>query len=276
MDQEHSQLIVPSTDDVARVNGRRRLLKGLAAGAAGLGALSMAASASAYTAAQDAVDVSGGGDGYGLHAGGGLAAIRLKSATGTGAPPNTGHQNGEFYVDTNGDLYYSVGPAGIGPANLRWRKLAGSNPSETATGAAGGHSQPGSLFFMPFSARIAARDVVNAGAPQLGTFSAANNFTTIQATGVTGLNGGQTIPAGAKAIVGSVTAGVASSAGRVKIFPSTVTNQGLGTANVAYSPSAPNVFGFFATTLDNAGAFKVFVFDNFPGVLAIDVFAYFY
>jgi hypothetical protein len=276
MDQEHSQLIVPSTDDVARVNGRRRLLKGLAAGAAGLGALSLAASASAHTAAQDAVDVAGGGDGYGLHAGGGLAAIRLKPATASGQPGTANHLNAEFYTDSNGDLYYSVGPA-AGGANLRWRKLAGQNPSETsANPTTGGHSQPGSLFFMPFSARVAARDVVNVGAPQLGTFGAINTFSTIQATGVTALNGGQVIPAGAKGILGSVVGAVASAGGRVKVFPSSVTNQALGSASVAYSATAPNVFGFFATTLDAAGAFKVYVFDNYPGVLAIDVFAYFF
>jgi hypothetical protein len=275
MDQEHSQLIVPSTDDVARVNGRRRLLKGLAAGAAGLGALSMAASASAYTAAQDAVDVSGGGDGYGLHAGGGLAAIRLKPASaGTGAPTNNAaHQNGEFYVDSNGDLYYSVGPA-AGGANTRWRKLAGANPSETAAGVAGGHSQPGSLFLMPFASRVAAR--TPNPLTSLGTFGAVGVASTLTATGVTGLNGGQIIPAGAKGIIGSVVAANATAGGRVKVLSAAVTDLNQGSANIAYSAAAPNVFGFFAVTLDGAGAFKVVAFDSYPGVLAVDVFAYFY
>jgi hypothetical protein len=274
MDQEHSQLIVPSTDDVARVNGRRRLLKGLAAGAAGLGALSLATSASAHTPAQDALDAAGGADGYGMHTGGGLAAIRLKPGSASGVPGTANHQNGELYIDSNGDLYYSVGPA-AGGANLRWRKLAGQNPSETAAGAAGGHSQPGSLFFMPFSARIALRNT--AGGSQLGTFTL-NAFSTIQATGVAGLNGGQIIPAGAKGILGSVTAAgnTTATVGRVKIFPTSTTDQNNGTANATHGAGAVNAFGFFATTLDNAGAFKVYVFDIFPNVLAIDVFAYFF
>ncbi len=57
--------------------------------------------------------IGGSVNGYGVKAAGGLAPLKLEPSTGAGAPSVTGHQNGEFYVDSAGKLYYFKGGSWI-------------------------------------------------------------------------------------------------------------------------------------------------------------------
>jgi len=98
---------------------RRRLLKQMAAGAAGVGAFAfMSSAAMAETAADNAVEATAGANGYGAKLTAGLAPLMLVpgAATITGA-----HQAGELYVDAAGSLWYCYTSGTPGS----WKQLAG-------------------------------------------------------------------------------------------------------------------------------------------------------
>lgn len=230
MDQEHSQLSGINSSENVKPNSRRRLLKGLAAGAAGLGVLSLSATALAQTAGDTAVEANGGANGYGVDATGGLAAIRLRPATGAaaGVPAVTGHQTGELYVDSNGSLFYSVKASATG--GVQWRKLAVANLAATSAN----HTALGTNFAFPAPDRL-----------YDGRFTTYTNLTTLdgattisnsnmvvnteyklQVTGVACKTNGNTVPAGAASIYGTASIvapnNVAGISTVFKLYPNTV------------------------------------------------------
>jgi len=105
---------------------RRRVLKRMMAGAAGLSVLSLA-STTAFAAEdpnQTAIDASGNTGGFGGKFSSPYAQVRLVPAAGA-VPSITGHEVGELFVDSNGVLYYSVNTAGGGTTANKWIRLAG-------------------------------------------------------------------------------------------------------------------------------------------------------
>ncbi len=111
--------------EVRQSTSRRRLLKHLATGALGVGALSLATStAFAETPSDIAVDAVGGTDGYGGRFAGTLAPLRLVPAAGTGKPTLANHKSGELYVDSAGSLFYAYGTGGANANATGWIQLA--------------------------------------------------------------------------------------------------------------------------------------------------------
>lgn len=230
MDQEHSQLSGITSEETLKPNSRRRLLKGLAAGAAGLGVLSLSATAMAQTSSPDtAIESQGGSGGYGVDASGGKAAIRLRPVSGgaTGAPAVTGHEVGEMYVDGNGSLFYSVK---TNTTAVAFRKLASANIAAASVS----HVSPGTPFFFPAPDRfydsrtsVSYTNLKDGGGTVINSSNIAINTPyTLTVVGIAGNRNPlvSIIPAGATAVFGSLSIVSAPGAAIIKLYPNTVTD----------------------------------------------------
>jgi hypothetical protein len=266
MDQEHSQLSGITSEETLKPNSRRRLLKGLAAGAAGLGVLSLSATAMAQTSFPDtAIESQGGSAGYGVDASGGKAAVRLRPVSGgaTGAPAVTGHEVGELYVDGNGSLFYSVK---TNTTAVAFRKLASAN----IAAASATHLAPGTPFFFAAPDRFYdGRDTTgyftnlkNAGGTViLNSNMLVNTDYTLTVVGFPGQknSAASVVPAGATAIFGSlliVAPGNATNSATVtKLFPSSVTEA--QTSSTAFLFGAGGTAAPFNVPLNSDGTIKL-------------------
>ncbi len=217
LSQAQQQLRTGNTLPVQAVEAtsRRRALKRLAAGAAGLGALSIAAQASfpmianAETASDTALEAAAGSAGYGGKFSSDYAQLYMPLAAGAvnNATYNfAGHNRGELLVDSAGDLYFLVATTGT-TAN-KWRKLAGPKTS-------------GTLHLLSTPSRFIDTRSPNINDPGGAYGNAVARTYTI--TSLTGTGGG-TIPAGAAGIVGNLTVvPSAGSGGYLQVGPSTPT-----------------------------------------------------
>lgn len=231
--------------NTAKPTSRRKLLKRAAAGVAGFGAVSLAASINGAALAQTGVDESAieavaGSNGYGGLFGGGISQIRLIPATASGAPAVAGHKVGEFFVDKNGDIYYAVGAGGNTEG---WRKLAGADTA-------------GSLHLLPAAVRVAATFSSSAQAQVnsklIATGAAPGNppASSAVAIPVTGIGG---IPTGAKGVVGVLTNVGATSGGNLRFWTGTTVPDAVNLNITGGLGTPPNLSVSFSIALDSAG-----------------------
>lgn len=258
----------PLVNEAQLSTSRRRMLQKLVAGAAGLGALTLAASVSNSPAAQaappaangdTAVDASGGPTGYGARLSGGLSQLFLDpTATVINGTPTSGdHAKGELFVDAGGDLYYCV-TAGTGSA-AKWRKLAGSATS-------------GSLHLMPSPGRfVDTRPAPNNRNDAAGAI-AGPTVRTYNITSLTG-SGGVTIPAGATGISGNITVTGNNVGGFGQLYP-TGSTPTVSTINFSGGVDAANSF---TTALNASGQVSVILYFYATGQanLIIDINGYY-
>lgn len=304
MDQEHSQLSgINSSVETLKPNSRRRLLKGLAAGAAGLGVLSLSATAMAQTSSPDtAIESQGGSTGYGVDASGGKAAIRLRPVSGgsTTPPSATGHEVGELYVDGNGSLYYSVKADNAGA--VKFRKLASANLAATSSS----HISPGTPFFFTAPDRLfdSRANQVNAntgggafknlldsnGNAVVGTALApyaapSTNVYTLYVTGNIGSTSqavvcsknGNVVPVGATAIIGLLCIVGSSGSTVVKLYPDSITEDAKAASTGFVAGVGNGSASAFTVPLSSNGTLKLTTTAGFTGNngIFIDVAGYY-
>ncbi len=235
----------PTVYKTQSATSRRRLIKQMVAGAAGVSALAMAAAigstsqVQAATSTDNAIEAEGGASGYGGKFTGGAAPIKLEKSAAAGAPyPSVAapHEAGELYVDSEGSLFFSFGTP------LAWRKVAGPRSS-------------GAMHILATPLRIVdTRTALGATKPAVD-----NAILTITAGGVGGAAG---VPAGATAVFGAL--GIVSPT-NVGTPYATVYSADLGTtpltANLVY-PGGISVSTTFAVNLGtggNANKFKIYL-----------------
>lgn len=213
---------------------RRRVLKQMMAGAAGVGLLSFAAiSGSANTAlaenpGDNAIQATPGPAGYaGRFDDGGLANIYLKPSAAAAFVTGT-HQVGELYVNSNGDLFYCV-VAGTETTSI-WRRVAGA-------GTAGS--------FTPLA--TPSRFIDTRPAPQ-GIGDVNHNFANgdsrqykLSGAGSLVGRGNVTLPSGVAGVYGNITV-VSGSAGFMQVSPSGLTGNDPSTLNFNAGAATGNSF----------------------------------
>ena len=164
--------------------------------------------------------------GYGVAAQGGLAPLRLVPALTPGAPTGGAHQIGELVTDSTGALfcYVNMGAGGT------WVQVA-TGPTGYASGASCLLSSPIRLFDSretdPPATPSRIAGPINAGRVQ-----------TLQITGTT--VGGISVPAGAVAVIGNVTAVDASARGYLTCYPEGVATPATSSLNFPVSTSVAN------------------------------------
>jgi hypothetical protein len=249
---------------------RRRLLKQMAAGAAGIGAISIVTTlnpqnALAETAGDTALEAAAGPSGYGGKFVSNFAQARLVPATTAGAPVLTNHKAGELFVDQVGDLYFATGdPASTNQerAATSWRKIVG--PS---TAGAFQLLNPPSRFIDTRALPFGINDVNN---PFSHNTLRIYNFLTLVG------RGGASLPSNTKGIVGNVTV-VSSSAGFLRISPVAL--------DPVNDPSTLNFSGGagtgnnFSALLSDSGTVVVYVYlytpTNNSAQVIIDITGYY-
>jgi len=217
-----------------QATSRRHLLKRMAAGAAGLGAMAFMVNGNALaeTASDNAIEATAGPDGYGLKATGGLAPIRMVAGTGSTIPAIAGHAPGELYVNAAGSLFYSYG---TGTTAAGWRQLAGA-------------STLGGISLLASPVRMV--NTFTTGGGTLAALATRNHVMT-----------GSTVPAGARGICGNVIAfkGDGSftnlAGGYLGIFP-TGGSTG-GSATLAWSNANYQPMNYFTSGLDANGSLSI-------------------
>lgn len=223
---------------------RRRALKHMVAGAAGVGLLSFAAingtvnTAFAENQGDNAIQATPGGQGYaGRFDDGGLANIYLKPS-GSAAFVTGTHQVGELYVNSAGDLFYCV-VAGS-ETTSKWRKIAGPATS-------------GALHLLASPARfVDTRPAPNQLNDPAGAYG--NGVTrTYTITSLTG-SGGATIPAGAAGITGNITIVGPGAGGFAQLYAGSPT-----TSTVNWNAGADTANGF-TVGLSSTGQVKLTVY----------------
>lgn len=166
--------------------------------------------------------------------GGSPGMIRQVPAAATGAPTFAAFK-GEQMRDSAGDLYLCVADGTPGT----WRRVAAQHPSFNTAG--------GPVNLLPNPIRVV--DTRNAGAQNNnGQRLAPNADVAFQITGV-GPGGG--VPAGAKAVLGNVTAVEPSGGGFLSLFPTAFA----GTSNLNYIPNQ-NLANSFLCALDGTGKLR--------------------
>ena len=254
-----SSVMLPQVTEEA--TSRRKLLKRVATGAAGLGALALAANvnkvAMADTPTDTGVEVLPGPDGYGLKATGGAAPIWLVPSTSAGAPTSTtsARNIGELYVDNVGELFLCI-TAGIGTA-AKWRNVSGP-------------STAGALHFLqPQPNRYADTRSTLGGIN--GPITSGNTKTFLIAN-ATGERAPLTlIPGNAVGVLGNITAVNVAVGGLFKVFPaggdptnatSTINfNTGVNTANSFSSPLGTSGANLGKLSVFSSGATADFFVD---------------
>jgi len=265
--------------EVEVTTSRRRLIKRMSAGAAGLGAMAFVASLSANPAAASnsgeiAVTGIGGTDGYGGEFSAGLSPLHLVPSASAGKPTamGTGRAAGEFYVDSAGDLYYLGAVTTATSTGIpTWRRVSGAGTA-------------GSYTLLPLPTRVID---TRPGKTNLSTVTfssvggtptsafAAGETRTYTVAGVTGTN----VPAGATGIAASITATNPSmpsgSTGYFTIFSGPAAPVP-AISNVTYNAAGIANAGFFQvalTTSGTAGQLNIFTFRGTDVI--VDVVGYF-
>jgi cobalamin synthase len=215
---------------------RRRLLKQMAIGAAGLGAISLTSlttnkSVQAVTDSEIAVTAEGGADGYGVRASGGLAAIQLVPST-SANPASGTHGVGEIFVDSASNMYVCVA-GGVGTA-ATFRKIAGTvNTSGTSGSTPPTAYTAGTLHLLTAPDRFADTRAGGTLGGVAGPLTSNNDYV-FTITGVPGRDG-NVIPANATTIVGSIVVIQPTVAGFAKLAPNNpainLATQGSSTVN---------------------------------------------
>jgi len=170
--------------------------------------------------------VSGTSDyGYGLHGSGGLAPLLLDSGSTTGAPSTGMHRVGELYVDAFGSLFYCVvsGSPGV------WSQIAAAGTTY-AQGAFCLLSAPIRLLDTRLDATDAA---ITPGHPIIGGETYLLQVTETEQNGIS-------VPAGAAAVIGNVTAVDAVARGYLTLWPHGVGQPPTSSLNFPASASQAN------------------------------------
>ncbi len=248
---------------------RRRMLKRVVAGAAGVGALSFLTStqnlAFADATSDTAVVATPGPLGYALKAdtGGAANLLLVQAATGTGAPSANAHVIGELYVDSAGSLFYCVAAGTPGT----WRQLAGPTKS-------------GSFQAISPDRFVDTRPSPNnvGGQSTLTTASNTRTYKFVGAGAITGRNG-TTIPDNATALFGNLTFVAPTTGGFGAIYPSDFAGQ--VSSNINFTPGAVIANSFtvkIATTGPNIGSVTIlgsWLGAGNTGDVIVDIFGYY-
>ena len=164
--------------------------------------------------------------GYGVTASGGLAPLRLIPAATAGPPASSTHAIGELYTDSNGALFVCVSEGTPGT----WIQVGGG-PTGYAQGVSCLLPNPIRLFDSrendPPSAPARISGPVDGGLVQM-----------LQITGT--MVGGVSVPAGAVAVIGNVTAVDAISHGYLTCYPGGNTTPTTSSLNFPVSSSIAN------------------------------------
>jgi hypothetical protein len=192
-------------------------------------------------------------NGYGVHTQGGLAPLRLVPA-GTDGPPTAGaHVVGEVYVDTTGAVFVCTAAGTPGT----WKEISASAPqyNNNNAGITGSLGLAGSVNLLTSPIRVFDSRVADSpAAPSRPKGQVlANSTTQLQIAGVT--VGGLSVPDGAVAVVGNVTAAVPAAIGFLTLFPAGGTTP--ATSNLNYSAGV-NVANYCVVVLNAAGQMDIF------------------
>jgi hypothetical protein len=258
-----SSIIVAASPNIEQAElvgpNRRRLLKQMAAGAAGVGAFAfMSSAAMAETAADNAVEATAGSNGYGAKLTPGLAPLML--VPGAAAVPAVAHQAGEMYVTTDGSLWYCYTSGNPGS----WKQLAGTGASPTLTVL----SQP--------------RRIVTTLPTPANPILSPNGSRDFPIAGVAvGSPPAVAVPGGAKAVIGNVTAykGDASfnplGGGFLRVFPAGGT--GGNTSTLSWVSPQATPANFFMSGLSAGGSVTVLLVQESTGSVhvTLDIVGYF-
>jgi hypothetical protein len=218
---------------------RRKMLKGLAAGVAGIGAFGVGAVVGGTVVAQTGDNSAIEGEnatGYGGKFSGGLAPLRLVPSGSANAPTSGTHQAGELYVDNAGKLFFCT--------------VAGTPGTWVNLSSGGGTNLPPNINLLPNAVRVAAtiapftatKLTATGATPKIGDSS------TVQIS----IGGTNTIPANAKGVVGVLT-NVAATAGGNLRFWTGGTAPNVSNLNVPGALPSLNLTASFAIPLDSAG-----------------------
>jgi hypothetical protein len=214
----------------------------------------------AYTEVNNAASIVGWGvnDSYGGLFRSDFAQVRLQPGSSSGAPIIGTHQRGELFADSVGRLYFCTANGTPGT----WVQLTGS-----------------AFNFLTSPVRVAAS--TNSGgtlALLSSNGNTANPDSTAQIIQITGTD----VPAGARAIVCSLTSVGATKSGNLRIYPDGATAPTVNTLNIPANPASPTGAGFNLTTaatvaLSTAGKVKLAYNNATSGStcgFSIDVVAY--
>ena len=164
-------------------------------------------------------------DNYGVVASGGLALLLLTPSGSVGPPPAGAHVVGELYTDTNGALYYCVDAGTPGT----WLQVASAGPSTYAQGA---------FCLLPAPIRLLDTRLDATAPDHPGTPVIGGETITVPITGQS--VGGISVPAGAVAVIGNVTAVGAATRGYLTLWPDGVTQPGTSSLNFPATTSVAN------------------------------------
>lgn len=251
-----------------QTSSRRRMLKQMMAGAAGITAVTLAGAASqnafAETANDNAIDAQGGAGGYGGKLTSDFAQLQMvpsASATPPALPGSPAHNLGELFVTSTGALYFSISTTGGSTPNA-WRKIAGPGTA-------------GSLNLLAFSDRyVDTRNIVGVNRGGKNTPFNNNDFFDFQIGGITGRDG-QTVPAGALLIVGNVTVvPVGGATGVFKVLPGG-TATATGTSTINFPPGVVLANGFNCALSASGQVRAAFLFGSGQADILLDVVGYY-
>jgi hypothetical protein len=205
------------------------------------------------TAAINAVSANG----LGAQLSGARAPLQLVPATTAGPPTSGTHARGEVYVDSAGAIFICTSPT-IASGSIHfaavWQRItpaasAYNNRDTNSLGLAGSVN----LLTAPirvFDSR-AADPPATPSRPKGPVL--ANSTTQLQIAGVT--VGGLSVPAGAVAVVGNVTAAVPAAMGYLTLYPAGGTAP--ATSNLNYSAGV-NVANYCVVVLNASGQMDIF------------------
>jgi len=270
------QMVSPYQDDrgeAGAVTSRRRMLKHMVAGVAGVGALSLATVVGsspivqAETTGENAIDASGGTSGYGGKFTSSFAQIQLVPAS-TAVPTSfSNHNTGEFFVDQKGALFYSVNSTGSAGTPDRWVKLAGPTTAGTL------HLLPTPSRFL--DTRQSPYGVNDVNHPFVHSESRAYKLS--RGTGKLTSNAGVVLDDGATGVLGNITVVSQGSAGFAQVSPNGVTLNDPSTINFNANTATANSF---SVALNSSGQFTILIYLYAPAVtgthVIVDITGYYY
>jgi hypothetical protein len=188
-------------------------------------------------------------------AGGGRLRQTLRSL---GAPTTGAFVAGEMIRDANADMYICVFPGNPGT----WRKVTAQHPAYANAG--------GSLNLLPNPIRLV--DTRGQGAPITNGVAKLAPGTALVAQITGTIAGGQSIPAGAKGILGNITATGETGSGFALVWPADQPQP--ATSNLNYTAGV-DIANNFVATLDPTGKIKVMCAGTSTHII-IDIFGFIY
>jgi hypothetical protein len=189
---------------------------------------------------------------------GGSAAIRLRANLISGAPTSDTHAAGELLVDNNGQLYLctnfgtpgtwvKVSQGYTAGSNITLTNNANGTTTIAATSGGGGAN----IVFLTNPIRVIATTNSGGTTPLLTSDGSSSPNATLQSFQITGVVvGGQSVAAGAKGIIGSLTSVGATNAGNLRLWQTGATPPNVNTLNI---PARPDGTGFNLTTAFTVG-----------------------